>query len=683
MKFYCKIGMLSFLLFSMLITRAGENLLYAGTITLDTIVVTAPREEDAEKKIESMTLKTHKVVDLAEILSDEMVEATMIRKGAYGNEVSIRGFGQSNLRVLIDNGILEGACGSRKDPSLSHINMLTVDKIEVREGPFDVTKAGALGGSINVVTKKPQKGFHGEILGKGGSYDFWSGGSYVTGGNDKVQALIGYNYSESDQYEDGDGNKLYSFAPGGRPYNAEGRDMKAFKKDDVWGKLQLTPTENQTILLSHTYGYAEDIMAPRVGMDMDSEKTNLTNAEYVITELGNFSDKLTLFFYHNKIEHNPYDKYRELVGSPPFHRHNDVESTITGGKIENEQSTNLATLTYGIDMYKRNWKGDMYRDDTGAMFDDELIPDVDTYDYGVYVKGDKDFGKWSLGAGLRYDRFETEAEETLKQSSAVTSTNKDTDDLPSGYLSAKYHLTDNSHIFGGIGRSIRTPNSVERYLQSPSPYFYGNPDLDPTKNTEFDIGFEMTGERYSLRVKGFYSDLNDYIYQQGKKTAASHQTWTNIDAHLYGADVKAIIDIVSDLSLEAAASYQRGRKDSQPDENNDKDLAQIPPLKTRLAVHYDHSDFFGTLEWIHSEEADDIDIDAGETRLSGWNVVNLRTGCQYKQHLTLNVGIENIFDEHYAVANSYEWDVVAGTVATPAIVYEPGRYFYASVSYLF
>ena len=683
MKFYYKIGMLSFLLLSIFVSGAGETLLHAGTITLDTIVVTAPKEEGAEKKIESKTLKTHKVVDLAEILSDEMVEATMIRKGAYGNEVAIRGFGQSNLRVLIDDGLLEGACGSRKDPSLSHVNMLTVDRIEVRQGPFDVTKAGALGGSINLITKKPQEGFHGEILGKGGSYDFWSGGFCVTGGNNKVQGLIGYNYSESDQYEDGDGNKLSTFAPGGRPYNAEGKDMKAFEKQDVWGKLQLTPTENQTILLSHTYGDAEDIMAPRVAMDMESEKTNLTSAEYIITELGNFSDRLALSIYRNKIEHNPYDKYRTLVGGPPFHRHNDVESTITGGKIENQQSTNFATFTYGIDMYKHDWKGDMYRDDTGAIFDDELIPDVDTYNYGAYVKADKDFDKWSLGVGLRYDRFETEANETLKQSSAVTSTNKNTDDLPSGYLSVRYYVTDKSHIFGGIGRSIRTPTSVERYFQSPSPFFHGNPDLDPTKNTEFDIGFEITGERFSFRLKGFYSDLDDYIYQQGKKTAAYHQTWTNIDAHLYGADVKAIVDIVSDLSLEAGAAYQRGEKDSQPDDNDNHDLAQIPPLKTRLALHYDHSDFLATLEWIHSEDAEDVDIDAGEQELDGWNTVNFRAGYQFRQRLIFNVGIDNIFDEHHAVANSYEWDVVGGAGATPAIVYEPGRFLYATISYMF
>lgn len=607
----------------------------------------------------------------------------MIRKGAYGNEVSIRGFGQSNLRVLIDNGIIEGACGSRKDPSLSHINMLAVDRIEVTQGPFDVTKAGALGGSINVTTKKPQEGFHGEILGKKGSYDYWSGGLYITAGNSSVQGLIGYNYSESDQYEDGDGNRLQSFASFGRPYNSVGKEMKAFEKEDVWTKLQLTPTANQTILFSHTCGEGKDIMAPRSEMDIKSEETNLIGAEYVITELGSLSRKLSLSVYRNKIEHNPYDKYRTLAGSPFFHRHNEVESTITGGKIENKQSTDLALFTYGVDMYKRKWQGDMYQDDTGAIMDDELIPDVDTHDYALYLKADKDLDNWSLGAGLRYDRFETEANEPLKQSSAVTSTNRNTADLPSGYLSARYHLTDNFHVFGGIGRSSRTPTSVERYLQSPSPFFHGNPDLDATKNTELDLGFQAAGQRFTFTVKGFYSDLDDYIYQQGKKTKASHQTWTNIDAHLYGADVRAMIELVSELSLEAAAAYQRGRKDSQPDGNNDKDLAQIPPLKTRIALHYDDSDFFGTLEWICSKKADHTDTDAGEIRLSGWNVVNLRGGYQLNQRLTINVGIDNIFDEHYAVANSYEWDVVSGSGATPAVVYEPGRFFYATISCMF
>jgi len=679
MKFLYTTRLLFVLIWTFSFVLAGSALTCAGTITLDTIVVTAPENDADGKNIKAETLKTHKVVDLAEILSNEMIEATMIRKSGYGNEISLRGFGKSDLRVLVDDGLLEGACGSRKDPSLSHINMLTVDKIEVRQGPFDVTKAGALGGSINVITKKPQKEFLSEVLTKAGSYDFLSSGFYTSGGNEKIQGLIGYNYSESDQYEDGDGNKLYRFAPADRPYNAKGKNMKAFEKHDVWGKLQFTPTKNQTILFSYAYGEADDIMTPRAGTDIDSEKTYMGRADYSITGLGNFSDELSFSLYKNSVEHEPFDKYRELAGKPYFHRHNEVKSTITGGKIENKKSAGFVLFTYGIDAYKHNWKGDMYRDDSGVNMDDELIPDVNSYDFGLYLKADKNYDNLSLSAGFRYDRFESKADEELKQSIVVTSTNKNNDDLFSGYLSAEYYLMNNAFLFGGIGQSIRTPTAVERYLQSPSPYFHGNPNLNPTKNREFDLGFQLTGRTFSFRTKAFYSDLKDYIYQQGKQTADSHQTWTNIDAHIYGADVKMIVDIISNFSVETAAAWQRGKKVYRPEYNNDNDLAEVPPLKTKLALHYDTQTLFGTLEWIHSENADNVDVAAGEKALSGWDVVNFRGGWNYKM-LTLNVGVENIFDRRYAVANSYEWDVVSGSGANPAIVYEPGRFFYTSIS---
>jgi len=51
------------------------------------------------------------------------------------------------------------------------------------------------------------------------------------------------------------------------------------------------------------------------------------------------------------------------------------------------------------------------------------------------------------------------------------------------------------------------------------------------------------------------------------------------------------------------------------------------------------------------------------------------------QFCTLNVGVDNLFDKIYASANSYEWDVVGGTGANPAIVYEPGRFVYGSFSF--
>ena len=66
--------------------------------------------------------------------------------------------------------------------------------------------------------------------------------------------------------------------------------------------------------------------------------------------------------------------------------------------------------------------------------------------------------------------------------------------------------------------------------------------------------------------------------------------------------------------------------------------------------------------------------------MQGWDVVNFRASYNY-QKLAFNIGVDNIFNKYYAVANSYEWDVVSGSGANPAIVYEPGRFFYASVCY--
>ena len=648
----------------------------------ETIVVTADAIDDEQQEIESRELRSHKVVDLAEILSDELVEVQMIRKSGYGNEVSVRGFGQENIKVLLDGGILEGACGSRKDPSLSHINMLTVQKLTVQQGPFDVTKPGCLGGYIDVVTRKPEEGFHGELLGKVGSYGFHSGGFTTTGGSDKVQWLFGYNYSESGQYEDGDGERLWSVREGlAAPYSEEGRDAKSFQKHDIWGKLQFRPNEDNTILLEHSYGKANDILTPRVVFDTEEELTNLTKASWEIRNLGKLSETLIFSVYRNEVDHSPFQEYRNVA----VPKDNKVESVITGGAIQNVTEADFATLTYGIDWYHRDWWGDVYNSLKGQKLNDYLIPSVRSLNLGGYVKMDKTFDRLSLGLGLRYDRFRQEADEELVFTRAVTDNNRNVDHFLGGHLSFRYVLSDEVMLFGGVGRSYRTPTSSERYIQG-NPGFFGNPDLKPTSNTEFDMGvvYELGGVKF--QTKGFYSSLDDYIYQEN--SVAGYKSYTNIDAHIWGGDIKASVDIRDGFSLEGGIAYQKGVKESFPDNNNDDDLGQMAPLKGMLALNYNSHEtlrghdrgLFGSIEWVHSGASKHIDTDAGEKPLEAWDIINLRMGYRFKSY-SLNVGMDNLFDTQYTVANSYEWDVIGGTGANPAIVSEPGRFIYATAGY--
>ena len=127
-------------------------------------------------------------------------------------------------------------------------------------------------------------------------------------------------------------------------------------------------------------------------------------------------------------------------------------------------------------------------------------------------------------------------------------------------------------------------------------------------------------------------------------------------------------------------AYQKGEKRSQPDNNNDKDLALVPPLKIKTALNYNIKKVFTTFEFVYSAKDNDIDQDAGEQFIDNWGIFNFRGGYSFNR-LTINAGIENIFDKSYAVSNSYEWDVVNGTAANPDIINEPGRFIFLSLMY--
>lgn len=664
---------------------------FAQTTVYDLGQVVVSEDEDKEAKltieektkISQKTLKSHKVVDLAEIISDELIEASMVRKSGYGNEVGLRGFTKSNLRFTLDDTLIEGSCGSRKDPPLSHINLLTIKKIEVKEGPYDVSVPGALGGDINVITKETQKGIHGEALSKFGSYGYLSQGGYVTGGTDFLQGLFGYNYSKSGQYKDGVSNKLSSFNPA---YNDDGKSMDAFQKNDFWGKISINPAENQNLLFSSSYGEANDIMTPRVAMDTEKEKTYLNKIEYTFDDLSSFSEQLKLSAYYNRVEHYPSGKYRTIG---PTNVRIEAISSITGAQIENKVTSDLAVFTYGTDFYHRNWHGDTFNRTTSAIINGELFPDVNELNSGLYVKAERDIGKLSATTGLRLDFFHSKANEDLKFSKAVTGTNAQTDVLPGANVFLKYFLTDDTNIFGGVGLTNRTPTAVERYVQESAGY-YGNPDLKPSRNLETDLGFEIKPmERLKFKAKGFYSYLPDYIYQQ---YSGGVRTYTNIDAYMFGGDATATYDLSQGFALEGGVAYQRGRKLSQPAGNNDKDLAEIVPLKTKLALAYDKNGFFAVYEWMHSLDSKDIDRDAGETPLKGWDVFNFRAGYQFAEQkskmsvlngISLNFGIDNMFDKKYTMANSYEYDPTDPNGTNLKIVNEPGRFIYGSLSYKF
>lgn len=682
-----------------LLSMAAVAALATEPITIQKITVEAKAPKAEAKNVASEDMvKFSRQSDLGEMLSQTLPEITHVRNSAIGNDIILRGFRKDNLNITIDDAKVCGACPNRMDPPSMHISSGQIAAVEVQEGPFDVTQFGSLGGKINVVTKDPSKGLHGEISTTLGSFDYRKLSTTLEGGNDKVQALVGFSRETSGQYKDGEGrtlaeqtDHLLPTSPANHPqqYKSSNADMDAYDRNNYWAKIVGNIGNNQKLTLNYFGDRADDIMFPRYPMDALIDDTDMFKAEYQLFNLGTFSEELKIEGYHSKVKHLMGTDYR--VGTAPTYMimQAPAEATIQGGRIENTFTVAGVKTSIGMDASKRNWiatKGPSTNNERNYM-----LPDVDTKNIALYAKSSKSFGNIDLSGGLRYDDTSITPNKSLTDNATNSATyfsslkDKDYENI-SANLMVKYNLSAMTNLFIGAGQSIRVPDAKELYVVNTnnpgtsitnSATNGGNQNLNETKNREVDLGFETTVGNLHLKATGFYSDLKDYIY-------AYDSTWANIDAKIYGGDISADYLLNNEWRLETGLAAQKGEK-KNPGQigDTDKDLAEIPPMKGRIALVMDTGVNYLMTEWIGAKDQT-IDSDNGEQDISGYGILNLKYGHDFQNGFSLNAGINNFFDRTYAVNNSYIGNQLIGFNGTdPLVLNEPGRNFYATVAYKF
>jgi iron complex outermembrane receptor protein len=157
------------------------------------------------------------------------------------------------------------------------------------------------------------------------------------------------------------------------------------------------------------------------------------------------------------------------------------------------------------------------------------------------------------------------------------------------------------------------------------------------------------------------------------------RSYENVNAQFFGGEVDLRFSLTQELFLFGGMSYVQARKETKPEKNiNSSRVAEIPPLKTRIALRYDKGSYFGEVETLLSATQYRVDTDLNEQRTSGYGVVNIKVGGNFKG-FTLNAGIDNIFDKKYYEYLSYQRDPFRSGVKVP----EPGRTFYVNASYTF
>ncbi len=663
--------------------------LYAAGVAAEQEQNKDETEEMPEMVVEGTRLddiagKEVKSADLADALSKKVSSVSLVRRSGIANDIILRGQKKDNINILIDGGKIYGACPNRMDPPTSHILTNNIEAVEITEGPYDVENFGTLSGAVKITTREPEEGLQGEVSLNVGSWNYRKGAATLSGGTDRVRAMASISTEISDQYEDGDGNDFaeqienYDPASKGR-YQQRYRDREAYEKSTFMGKLYVDVTENQELKFSYTANRSDDVLYPSSPMDALYDDSDIFDVEYVISGLGDWSRELSFHYYSSQVGHPMSTHYRLSSGPNSMNEKiHHLETEMQGAKIKNSWDLRDGTaMTLGLDFSRRNWDGVFHGKGMASVIDGFIsIDDVDTDNAAVFLEVEKNIANLNLKLGARYDDTSIEPAGNMQPSNDYS--------FFSAYAFGTYGLQQGMKLFGGIGRSARVPDARELYLWMPmmGGMMIGNPDLDQVTNTEIDLGLELHSGNLYLKPKVFYSWLGDFIIYNNSKMM---KRFDNVDATIYGFSIDGSYNFTDQLYLDFGLAYQRGEKDKAQPGQTDTDLPEIPPLKGSLSLNWNYmEDSLARAEVVASDSWTRYDADNGEQELDSWAVLNLKVEHALTKHINLVLGVDNVFDETYAVSNTYKdltlLDAGGGDVI---LMNEPGRYFYLNAAYKF
>lgn len=656
--------------------------LNAADLQLDTIHI----EETVDTiKVSNVSGEALKSGDLADSLTKASPSIALSRRSGIANDIVLRGQKRDNINVTIDGARIFGGCPNRMDPPISHVITNLIESVSVNEGPFDVENFGTLSGLVQVYTKQPSKEFQGEINLNAGSFGYKKGSLSLSGGNEKVKVLFSASRESSEQYEDGNGDNFAdqlkkSAVAISSQYQTKYEDMDAYEKKSFMGKVFINLTDNQELRLSYTANRSDNVLYPSSPMDAEKDDSDLYSIGYTIKNLSNYSKKLDFLYYRTEVIHPMSTVYRNVPVLYPATKgivRNAMFSQVKGLRVKNSFDTKFAKITIGVDGSDRKWDGQYSKKD--GININKSIDNALTKNRAVFAQVSKIIGQTDLKFGARYDKTDSSSQNTAEKDNNYNSL--------SANIFATYHADKSTDYFIGIGRSTRVPDGRELYFHgkdmtgATAGGQVGNPDLKQTTNSEIDLGLKKTYATTTIKAKLFYSKLKDYIYFN----AAVKPSFLNIDAKIYGVELSGSSLITDRLSLDYSATYQKGKKDTPLEGQNDTNLADIAPLRANISADFEYDSTTSIkLGMMVSAKWNTLDADNGEQELPGYAIANLKIDKELNHNIKLTIGVDNLFNKAYTTSNTYnDLTLIAAGGGTKTLTNEPGRYLYINCSYKF
>lgn len=595
----------------------------------------------------------------------------LIRRGSYGQEPMIQGMSAGQLNVTIDGMKMFGACTDKMDPVTIYVEPQNLSGMRITPGSGGSQMGSTVGGTIDMQLAQPRlssKHFYGSA---GLGYQGISNGfnSYVNGNYSTRKSAynFGFNYRKAHNYEDGHGQEvLYS------QY-----EKINFTGGAKWSLGTDTLTANVLIDNGWNIGY------PALPMDVGSAKAKIFALTYERGRCHGLVEMFRIKAYYNSVFHAMDDTHR-----PDIAMHMDMpgESKTTGIFAEgNLHPMGKHSVSFRTDFYYNDVLAEMtmYPEGESPMYM-QTWPSSSRAVGGLYIadsyplsqftklKADAriDLATSLINDGIGKDQLEVFYPNMRStQSLLATSFNVRVQQLWGKSVIAEVHA--------GYGERLPTLSETYGfYLFNRNDGFdyVGNVNLKTEKSWSGDLSFTYFTNAFQVTVTGFYKFLPDYIFAAVDENlipmtpgANGVKIYNNIAYATYaGGDLTLLGNLAPSLRLVNTTKYTAAADDTQTP------LPLVPPLTSITTLQYWKNTWNIQVECEAALQQQRINPSFGEDTTPGYAVLNLRGGYTFwKQKLTANGGIENIFDTFYHA--HLDWGNIP----------RPGRNLYLSLTFAF
>lgn len=591
---------------------------YAQTpIRLDPIIITTVSrfEENAGSVgsastiIDRQQIENAQAENLTEIL-ERVPGLTVFQSGGIGGStsVSIRGAESDQTLVMIDGIRVNDPASTGSEFDFSVFSLANVERIEIIRGPQSgVYGSDAIGGVINIITRKAEGERETVAEIEGGSYKTFAQRAYSSAAHDDVSISIAAS----------------NFRTSGFSRYSSGTEDDATRKQSIHARLDYDPTPD--------FGFTVSGGRYKVDAELDSSRGETTdNVDRLLTLAsatarldllnGDFSNKLTTFI--TRSDRDFFDD-NGAGSTPPVGRTSVFEGTSKGFEYQGDlRVRDTDRLVFGT----------RFDHQTGMSFEEDTVI---TPHYDVSETWRSAFALYSFNptdtlnftGAIRLDEFDEVATETTYR------------------LTAAYRIpSSGTKLRASYGTGAKAPTIQQRFENST--FAVGNPDLDVETSKGFDVGIDQVFLEGALTFSGTYfsnkiNDLIEFTDDDGL-FVGDPGTFVNINkAEIDGAELSASWLAADWLTLKGAYTWL-----DAIDADTGNKLRRRPEHAFNVsATLYPTANYSLTMTAIYVGER--FNDDENEDPLDSYIRVDLDGRYDLTESAELYFRAENLFDADY------------------------------------